>query len=116
MRLQRDPVLAPTVRSVIIMRTDRGEREMVALPLKLLPGWLFGIQASRVKPELREKILRYQRDCYEVLWNAFKAEILPTVPAPLMELSGAALALEIGEAITTLARQQLDLEGRFTTM
>src|SRR4051812_44488865 len=112
MRLQRDPVLAPTVRSVIIMRTDRGEREMVALPLKLIPGWLFGIQASRVKPALREKILRYQQDCYEVLWNAFKGDILPAPPAP-SGAGGAALALEIAEAVTALARQQLAFEDRF---
>ncbi len=114
-RLLRDPLLAEAL-GVFVMKTPGGDQRMLALPLKLLPGWLFGIQASRVKPELRDKILRYQRDCYEVLWNAFKAEIMPTPPAPLMELSGAALALEIGEAITTLARQQLDLEGRFTTM
>lgn len=112
MRLQRDPVLAPTIRSVLIMRTDRGEREMVALPLKLLPGWLFGIQASRVKSALREKIVRYQQDCYEVLWNAFKGDILPAPPAP-SGASGAALALEIAEAVTALARQQLAFEGRF---
>jgi hypothetical protein len=54
-----------------------------------------------------------------VLWNAFKTEILsrPTelVPAPA-NLSGAAMALEIAEAVAALARQQLDLEQRYTTM
>jgi hypothetical protein len=113
-RLKRDPVLRAR-QGVVVITTPGGEQPTLALPLKLLPGWLFGIQASRVKPELREKILRYQEDCYEALWNAFKSDILPAAGAP-RDLSGAALALEIGEAITTLARQQLELEGRFTTM
>ena len=89
---------------------------MLALPLKFLPGWLFGVQVSRVKPELRDKILRYQRECYDVLWNAFKADILPGAPMPPSATSGAALALEIAEAVAALARQQLALEGRFDTM
>ena len=88
--------LSDRLLGIFVMKTPGGDQRMLALPLKLLPGWLFGIQASRVKPELRDKILRYQRDCYEALWNAFKAEILPTAPTPLMELSGAALALGVG--------------------
>ena len=115
LRLNRDPLLADAQCSVIVTITEGYPREMLALPLKLLPGWLFGIQASRVKPELRDKILRYQRDCYEVLWNAFKADILPPPPLP-STATGAALALEIAEAIAALARQQLDLEARMDTM
>ncbi|HYP40804.1 MAG TPA: ORF6C domain-containing protein, partial [Chloroflexia bacterium] len=70
-----------------------------------------------VRPELQEKILRYQRECFRVLWNAFKTEVLPapTEPHP-GNLSGAAMALEIAEAVAALARQQLDLEQRYTTM
>jgi hypothetical protein len=109
-RVNRDPILSQELRTIMTI-TPGGPQEMVALPLKLLPGFLFGLQASRVKPELRAKILHYQRDCYEVLWTAFKGEILPTVPPP-SGASGAALALEIAEAITALARQQLALEGR----
>jgi hypothetical protein len=110
-RLERDLALAGEV-TVAVMATIQGPRAMLCLPLKLLPGFLFGITASRVKPELQDKIVRYQRDCYEVLWNAFKADILPPPPAS-STASGAALALEIAEAIATLARQQLALEGRF---
>ena len=109
-RIKRDPVLADAIRSVVVTTTDRGARPMVTLPLDLLPGWLFGISAARVKPELQEKILRYRRECFRVLWDAFKADILPTPPPS--GASGATLALEIAEAITALARQQLALEGR----
>ncbi len=107
-RLKRDPMLRVR-QGVVIITTPGGEQRFLALPLKLLPGFLFGLNASRVKPELRARILRYQEDCYEVLWNAFKADILPT-PSPVSDLTGAARALEIAEALYHLARQQLALE------
>ena len=71
-RLRRDAVLTTGIRSVVITTTEGYPRNVLCLPLKLLPGFLFGVQAARVRPELRDKILRYQEDCYEVLWNAFK--------------------------------------------
>jgi hypothetical protein len=114
-RLNRDPVLAGE-QGVIVTITPGGPQEMVALPLKLLPGFLFGLQASRVKPELREKIIRYQRDCYEALWNAFKADILPGATASPADLSGAEQALVLAEAVAGLAREHLALERRQTVM
>ena len=113
-RLQRDTLLA-AAQGVVVITTPGGPQPFQALPLKLLPGWLFGIQASRVKQELRTKILRYQRECYDVLWNAFKGDIVPP-PARASTATGATLALEIAEAIAALARQQLDLEARLDTM
>lgn len=90
---------------------------MVTLPLDLLPGWLFGISAARVKPELQEKILRYRRECFRVLWDAFKADILPQPPpAPPPDISGAEQALILAEAVASLAREHLALEQRHQTL
>lgn len=33
---------------------------MLCLPLEYLNGWLFGINATRVKKEIRENLIRYQ--------------------------------------------------------
>jgi hypothetical protein len=109
-RIRRDEVLADAQVTVLV-KTSGGDQRMLALPLDLLPGWLFGISTTRVKPELAPKIARYRRECFRVLWDAFKADILPAEPAP-SGASGAALALEFAEAITALARQQLAIEGR----
>src|SRR5690349_13716502 len=51
-RLYRDEVLRDALRSVFIMNTNPqgGDPEVLCLPLELLPGWLFGIAASRVRP------------------------------------------------------------------
>jgi hypothetical protein len=107
LRVRRDSVLAPAV-GVCVMQTPGGEQRLQCLPLELLPGWLFTISTNRVKPELREKIARYRRECFRVLWDHFKADILPTPPTA--GLTGAALAVENARAILHLAEQQFALE------
>lgn len=48
-----------------------GLREMVCLPLDDVPLWLASIQSKRVRPELRAKLVRYQKECREVLARHF---------------------------------------------
>jgi|SRR5260370_6186668 len=73
----RDEVLAAEVMSVAIKTTIipvRGQRQSyvaLCLPLDFLPGWLFNISPTRVKPEYRERVQRYRAKCYRVLWKAF---------------------------------------------
>ncbi|MEW5985030.1 MAG: phage antirepressor N-terminal domain-containing protein [Chloroflexota bacterium] len=116
MRINRDPVLSESVRSVLITRTeDTGSREMVCLPLKHFPGWMFGISATRVRPELKEKVIRYQRECFDVLWEAFQEGRLtadPTLNELVESGSDAAQAYQMALAVVKLARNQLLIEGR----
>ena len=74
-RINRDPVLSKYVSGVVITPTPLSKytnpQEMVCLRLDYLNGWLFGINASRVKEEVRERLLRYQEECYRVLADAF---------------------------------------------
>lgn len=67
-RIERHAVLGTCV---AIMATQLpGEvqsREVITLPLDYLNGWLFGIDVSRVKPELRERLVEYQRECFAAL-------------------------------------------------
>lgn len=53
-RLQRDPILSEATRGVRVTRTpeEGGAQEMISLPLKFIPGFLFGINANRVKEVL----------------------------------------------------------------
>lgn len=118
MRLQRDPILSEALRSVIVTITDLGEREMVALPLKFLPGWLFGVNVNRVREELREKILRYQRECYDVLAEAFQEGRLTADESfeALLQRADPEIvrAYEVAQAVVRLARNQILLEARLT--
>lgn len=69
-RLNRDPILAEGIR-VIRMPSPGGEQETVALRLNLLQGWLFGIDVARVKPDVRDRVLAYKRECFDVLHRHF---------------------------------------------
>lgn len=81
---------------------------MVCLPLEYLNGWLFGINASRVREELRERLIRYQRDCYRVLSQAFQGAAVSSSSSSLAQIRDMALA------IASMADQQMHLESRVT--
>src|SRR5258708_220533 len=71
-RVQRDEVMGDEAKLVTIQAADGKQYDTLSLPLEYLPGWLFGINASRVKPELKDKVIRYQRECFRILWQAFQ--------------------------------------------
>lgn len=108
-RIRRDAVLSEAALSLRVTRKEsqKGGRDMVCLPLEYLNGWLFGINASRVREELRERLIRYQRDCYRVLSQAFQgAAVSPS--GSLAHIRDMALA------IANMAEQQMLLESRVT--
>jgi P22_AR N-terminal domain len=74
-RIKDDEILNAEKRLVVFSpKNDDQRREMVALPLQKMHGWLFGITVKRLKnpsPELVAKIQRYRSDCFEVLWQEF---------------------------------------------
>ncbi|GLV61199.1 hypothetical protein KDH_80150 [Dictyobacter sp. S3.2.2.5] len=117
-RIHRDPVLDAEAKLVRLTRAGRGDPTALCLPLKFLNGWLFGINAARVKPELKEVVIRYQRECYEALYQAFQAETLQGAQSASQEItvSPSTTALEqirdMGLAIAHLAEQQLEMEQR----
>ncbi len=55
---------------------DGKKREMLCLPLRKLPGWLMSISPAKVKPEVREKLERYQDECDEVLWRYWNGQVV----------------------------------------
>ena len=76
-RIKRDDILSSTMIVMIIVAEDGKNREMVCLPIEYLNGWLFGIDVNRCKPEIRETLIKYKKECYQVLhdyWFKGKAE------------------------------------------
>ncbi len=109
-RIDRDPVLSE-VKGVCVIHTPStsgrggGPQEMICLPLDYLNGWLFGVNANRVKEDIREKLITYQRECYRVLADHFVAST-PSTSSTLAQVEA------MGLAIATLAREQMEIEAR----
>lgn len=119
-RINRDPVLSGEAVSVNITVADEYRtitREVVSLPLDYISGFLFGINANRVKEELRDRLIRYQRECYKVLAEAFSEGRLTSDPAYMEILASDTPAVQtykMLQAMTQLARNQMLLEARLT--
>ncbi|WP_130471661.1 phage antirepressor N-terminal domain-containing protein [Candidatus Magnetaquicoccus inordinatus] len=48
---------------------DGKQREMVCIPLRKLNGWLFSVNAKKVRPDLKAKVEAYQEECFTVLYD-----------------------------------------------
>ncbi len=119
-RLRRDEVLREALQFVCITHTNPagGDPNVVCLPLEYLPGWLFGISTSRVRPELQAKITQYRRECFRVLWRAFQANAVAALEAresPAPASTSLMHIRDMGLAIAQMADQQLALEQRVST-
>jgi len=53
----------------ITIPSKGGLQTMLCLLLRKLPAWLYSIHANKVKPELRETVIKYQEECDDVLWD-----------------------------------------------
>ncbi|MGQ5554660.1 phage antirepressor N-terminal domain-containing protein [Proteus mirabilis] len=49
--------------------TKGGEQSMLCLALRKLAGWLHTISPNKVKPEIRDKVIKYQEECDDVLYE-----------------------------------------------
>ena len=66
-RLTADPGRwAPSIRMV---PSPGGAQETTCLPARKLFGWLASISPSKVRPEVRDALTTYQRECDDVLWT-----------------------------------------------
>lgn len=119
-KLNADPVLSARKASVTIrLQVDdaRGEitTKMVALPLDMLNGWLFRINANRVKDEAtRAKVIQYQAEVYQVLWEAFGKNKVVARPNHDLETSQSpsAVAYRNAMAIANIAKAQWEMEQK----
>lgn len=44
-----------------------GIQKMLCIPLKKLNGWLFSINPEKVRADIRDKLIKYQEECFTVL-------------------------------------------------
>lgn len=81
-RIKRDPVLSEEIRTISVVITptqmprERGEgaKYYICLPKQYLSGFLFGINANRVREEIRESVIKWQREAHLFLDAAFAGD------------------------------------------
>lgn len=120
-RINRDPVMSVSMATVDVTSTE-GERvvarAVLCLPLDYVSGFLFGLNADRVRPDLREKVIRYQQECYKVLAEAFTDGRLtadPSFEELLTQVDNPAVqAYQIAKAIMRLSQNQILMEARLS--
>ncbi|MFG5779854.1 phage antirepressor N-terminal domain-containing protein [Comamonas sp. J-3] len=54
---------------MITTPTSGDEQVSTCLPLRKLPGWLMTLHPSRLAPGNRARVIQYQNECDEVLWQ-----------------------------------------------
>ena len=117
-------MLAEVMSSVVITPTQTAEQgykqryTVICLPLDFINGWLFGVSTHRVKPELRDKITQYQRECYRILAQAFQAEDSAVTEMEAVASNSLAVLDQIrdmGLAIAHMAEQQIAMEQRLNS-
>lgn len=72
-KLKEHPILAPTVTLAVMVANDGKSREMICLPMKYIFGWLFTVNPANVNEDARDNLIRYQKECYDALYNHFTA-------------------------------------------
>lgn len=104
-KIQSDEFLASTGSIIESVAADGRTREMFALPLKFIYGWLATINPGKVAPEARDAVTRYRRECYDVLYEHFTGSMRRTINANHAEI-------ELLKQINTAIADEKEAKGR----
>jgi hypothetical protein len=69
-RISRDTILSEGS-TIMGLPSAGGMQDTTCLRLDLVNGWLFGIDEDRVRPEAKDRVLEYKRECYATLFRHF---------------------------------------------
>lgn len=70
-KLKEHPLYGSVIELSPTTGADGKTYEMVCLPLRYFPSWLFSINPNNVKEEIRENLLEYQKKCNDILFDYF---------------------------------------------
>lgn len=78
-KIQNDEFFNSTTTIIVVVAADGKEREMVCLPLRYVYGWLATINPGKVAESARDAVIRYRRECYDVLYEHFTGSMRRTI-------------------------------------
>ncbi|MEX6325227.1 phage antirepressor N-terminal domain-containing protein [Providencia hangzhouensis] len=91
-----------TVEEISIVAADGKERNMICLALRKLAGWLHTISPNKVKPEIRDKVIKYQEECDDVLYEYWTTGEVKAKPRKQAKQISGRITSEQQEAIKQL--------------
>jgi phage antirepressor YoqD-like protein len=115
----------------IPLQTAGGIQEMLCIPLKKLNGWLFSVNPQKVRPEIRNTVIRYQEECFQTLheyWikgssenprantNLITIDPAQNQPEVLQLLADKSKQLKVQEPLVAIANNFLESSTLKTTL
>lgn len=70
-KLKEHPLYSSVIGLSSTTGADGKTYEMVCLPLRYFPSWLFSINPNNVKEGIRDNLLEYQKKCNDILYDYF---------------------------------------------
>jgi hypothetical protein len=107
--IKSHPVLGSTVVEKVTVAADGKDRKMVTLPLKYFFGWLFCIDARKVKPEAAEQVIKYQEMVYNIIYDKFFLE-------PVQQKKKLIMILEQENKLLALENERKELNAQIKTI
>lgn len=74
-KLKEHPIYGSAITLSITTGADGKEYEMACIPLRYFPSWLFSINPSNVKEDIRDNLISYQLKCNDVLYDYFFSRV-----------------------------------------
>lgn len=103
------------IKQCLMTGPDGKNYEVSAISLDSLPMWLANIHASKVKPEVRPKLVRYQKECAKVLRDHFFGRTSYVAYDPRIERLERQVEQLIGAMANTVA-SQVELQKLCTSL
>ncbi|UUC92461.1 phage antirepressor N-terminal domain-containing protein [Comamonas sp. C11] len=100
---------------VLELRTPSagGMQDMLCMPLRKLPGWLSGIESGKVKsPEARAKVIQYQNECDDVLWQYWNEGIAINPRQAFAVNPGDSLTAEEAETLRLMLKSAVERQPK----
>ena len=116
-RIRRHVVLIEGYKNAEVEIPNAGHPQQAGmLRVDLVPMWLSGVDVRRVKEEIKDKLIQYQKEAAKVLWEAFQEGQL-TADLSFSDLlqqadNDAVQAYQIAQAIMKLARHQILMQSQ----
>lgn len=89
-------------------------QKVLCIPYNKVDGWLFSISVNRVKPAVKQKLIEYKNECFDVLYKHFNSQ--PTEPAHAIPQDPTNLLIDLVKATQQQNEMMLQAINNQTTM